>query len=79
MPCLATGWSHKYQALFDDFGLPEGLLRIGDAGSAGAGLESMLARRDAVAAGLHARLPGLQARVADLWERVFALLPGPSA
>jgi len=79
VPCLATGWSHKYQALFDDFGLPEGLLRIGDAGSAGAGLESMLARRDAVAAGLHARLPGLQARVADLWDRVFALLPGPSA
>ena len=79
VPCLATGWSHKYQALFDDFGLPEGLLQIGDAASAGAGLESALARREAIAQGLRARLPALQARVADLWDRVFALLPGPGA
>ena len=79
VPCLATGWSHKYQALFDDFGLPEGLLHTGDAASAGAALESALARREAIAEGLRGRLPGLQQRVAEMWDRVFALLPGPAA
>jgi len=79
VPCLATGWSHKYQALFDDFRLPEGLLPIGDAASAGAALESALARREAIAEGLRGHLPELQRRVAEMWDQVFALLPRPAA
>lgn len=27
-PALATGWSHKYQMLFQDYGFPEGLLNV---------------------------------------------------
>lgn len=27
-PSLATGWSHKYQMLFEDYGFPEGLLNV---------------------------------------------------
>ena len=27
-PALATGWSHKYKMLFDDYGFPEGLLDV---------------------------------------------------
>jgi colanic acid/amylovoran biosynthesis protein len=27
-PALATGWSHKYQMLFEDYGFPEGLLNV---------------------------------------------------
>lgn len=26
VPSLATGWSHKYQKLFDDYGFPDGML-----------------------------------------------------
>ncbi len=48
VPCLATGWSHKYQALFDDFGLPEGLLQPVDPDTAVLRLESMLAQREAM-------------------------------
>lgn len=28
VPSLATGWSHKYKMLFDDYGFPEGLMDI---------------------------------------------------
>lgn len=30
VPSLATGWSHKYQALFRDYGFPEGLVSVQD-------------------------------------------------
>ncbi len=33
VPSLATGWSHKYQELFRDYGFPEGVLSVDDADS----------------------------------------------
>ena len=30
VPAVATGWSHKYTELFEDYGFPEGVLSIDD-------------------------------------------------
>jgi colanic acid/amylovoran biosynthesis protein len=79
VPCLATGWSHKYQALFDDFGMPEGMLRSADADSGPALLEMLIERREALAVDLRARLPALQRRVGAMWDRVFSVLPKATA
>ncbi len=33
IPSLATGWSHKYEMLFEDYGFPEGVLSLDTAAS----------------------------------------------
>jgi colanic acid/amylovoran biosynthesis protein len=75
--CLATSWSHKYGALFADFGVPDWVVSSAGAAAAAARLEDLLAAPPPAA--LATRREALAAGVEALWERVFALLPGGEA
>jgi colanic acid/amylovoran biosynthesis protein len=79
VPCLGTAWSHKYAALFDEFGMRDCLLSSSDTDAAFRVLDAALGSCDALAARLAAARPALEARIDDMWQRVFAALgsPGP--
>jgi colanic acid/amylovoran biosynthesis protein len=77
VPSLATGWSHKYEELFAEFGCPEALCDVA------APLPDALARLDALLEGTERErvIEGLRRtradyarRTAEMWREVGALL-----
>lgn len=78
VPCLGTSWSHKYQALFDEFAVPGWLVGKPDAREAAVLLEGLLAARAAHSAALRARAGRLEAQVEEMWQRVAQALVASS-
>jgi len=75
VPSLATGWSHKYQMLFEDYGFPEGLLEVG---ASDAEIERKIAwitdDRERIQAQLKERAEQLKAQSEQMWQQVFAVI-----
>jgi colanic acid/amylovoran biosynthesis protein len=74
VPCLGTSWSHKYAALFDDFGVAECLLDTCDEQVATEALRRLAADRDRVSEILLARRSALETRIDAMWNRVLPII-----
>lgn len=71
VPAIAHSWSHKYQALFDDFGVSDGLA---DPRDGTASLERIDRIDEAERARLVAVLPGIKAKVDQTWYEIAEVL-----
>lgn len=75
VPALATGWSHKYQMLFEDYGVAEGMLKVG---ASDAEIERKVAwitdDREQIQAQLKARAEHLKAQSEQMWQQVFEVI-----
>jgi colanic acid/amylovoran biosynthesis protein len=75
VPCIATSWSHKYEALYEDFDVRDWVLA-----QSGPSVEDLLAGaladRARAAAALGARRAVLVAQVERMWAQVAVALGG---
>lgn len=77
VPVLGTGWSHKYQELFGDYGYHEGLIRVDlDDAELDAALAPILSEplRGKVSARLTAASATLKSAVSGMWDEVFRVI-----
>ncbi len=74
VPALATGWSHKYQMLFEDYGFPEGLVQVtSDEAEIKRKLDLVTDDSARIAALIQARTAALKQQSEQMWEQVFAV------
>lgn len=77
VPTLATGWSHKYEMLFEDFNLPEGMLNLEmDREKQKITIEKFLdkAQNDLIRKNLKQNSNKLKKKVDEMWDEVFDVL-----
>ena len=79
VPAVATGWSHKYNELFEDYGFPEGVLSVdGDVAQTDAMLARLINADDNLkfAAQLRQRSAKIKARSEEMWVAVQSVIDG---
>jgi colanic acid/amylovoran biosynthesis protein len=82
VPALATGWSHKYGELFEDFGCPDALVEVtAPAAEVAARLDALLdgPERERVIANLRRAAADYARRTEAMWARVAAAIGVPGA
>lgn len=77
VPSLATGWSHKYEELFRDYGFPEGIVSVDDSKDV---LISKIDRlidpntNQELSEALLEASERLKIQTEEMWEKVFAVI-----
>lgn len=75
VPALATGWSHKYQMLFEDYGFPEGLVQVtGDEAEIKRKLDLVTDDSARIAALIQTRTAQLKEQSEQMWQQVFEVI-----
>ncbi|MCF6782800.1 MULTISPECIES: polysaccharide pyruvyl transferase family protein [Stutzerimonas] len=75
VPALATGWSHKYQMLFEDYGFPEGLVQVtSDEAEIKRKLDLVTDESARIAALIQTRTAELKQQSEQMWQQVFATI-----
>ena len=73
VPCLATGWSHKYKALFDDYNMNDSLLPIFDQNVIDSRILSILDYEENIKRRSYIKCQGkkLQSIIRKMWDDIF--------
>lgn len=75
VPALATGWSHKYQMLFEDYGFPEGLVQVtSDEAEIKRKLDLVTDESARIAALIQTRTAELKQQSEQMWQQVFDVI-----
>lgn len=75
VPALATGWSHKYQMLFEDYGFPEGLVKVtSDEAEIKRKIDLVTDDSARIAALIQARTADLKQQSEQMWQQVFDVI-----
>ncbi|MCH8506101.1 MAG: polysaccharide pyruvyl transferase family protein, partial [Ectothiorhodospiraceae bacterium] len=82
VPSLATSWSHKYEMLFADYGISEGVLEVNsDHTAVRRKLDALLdpATADGLRGQLLERSAAIKQEAEKMWQAVFAVAGSPAA
>lgn len=75
VPALATGWSHKYQMLFEDYGFPEGLVEVtSDEAEIKRKIDLVTDESTRIAALIQTRTAELKMQSEQMWQQVFDVI-----
>lgn len=77
VPSLATGWSHKYQELFRDYGFPDGVVSVDDADhELAAKIDRLVDARSnsELSESLELESARLKSRSEEMWGEVFSVI-----
>ena len=75
VPALATGWSHKYQMLFEDYGFPEGLVQVTtDETEIKRKIDLVTDDAARIQALIQTRTAQLKQQSEQMWQQVFTVI-----
>ena len=77
VPSLATGWSHKYQQLFNDYSFPEGIISVHDKRATIQNKISLITNkesRDQIVTKLMDRSEKLKIQAEEMWEHIYKIV-----
>lgn len=75
VPTLATSWSHKYEELFRDYGLSDGILPLEDTKKAVAKVFSLMDtnNNENIRRHLFMQVPKIKAQTREMWNNIWGI------